>query len=209
MEFTCMACGRKHIRQERLVDEHIHCECGFDFYAFYNQGLSLTIPTDEIRNQPVARAFRRLIFSTGRCRDAEAEAADYGDYMGSTDYTGDTDCVDYTKYTALLQKADPLGLMEAGLERYQEETLGKLLLNCGDVVSICESLNKNRDVAVKNKGSYVDIIEMQRKVKKRQTIRLARPPVPFLTEDDRLKGWQKEVMEEDGKRNGYLFGDAG
>ena len=188
MEFTCVACGRKHIRRERLVDEHIHCECGFDFYAFYNQGLSLTIPTDEIMKQSVIKAFQRFIVSTGRCQDAQVEPTDY---------------------TYFLQKADPLGLMEVGLERYQAETLGKLLLNCGDVVSICESLNKNRDVTVKNKGNYVDIIEMQRKVKKRETFSFPGQPAAFLKEEGQLKDWQKEVMEEDAKRSGYLFGDAG
>ena len=188
MEFICMSCGRKHTRTERLVDEHIHCECGFDFYVFYNQGLSLTIPSDEIAGQSVIKAFQRFIISTGRCQDAQVETFDY---------------------TKFLQKADPLGLMEVGLERYQTETPGKRLLNCGDVVSICESLSKNRDVTVKNKGKYVDIIEMQRKVKRKESLPFYGQPIAYLNEEFQLKDWQKEVMEEDAKRSGYLLGDTG
>ena len=143
-----MACGRKHIRTDRLVDEHIHCECGFDFYAFYHQGLSVTIPSDDISNRVSAAAFRRFVISTGRCQDAKAEPV--------------------TDYISWLNKADPMMLMEKGLERYQETVIGKLLLNCGDVVSICESLKKHQDVLIKNKGMYIDIVEVSQKVKKKK-----------------------------------------
>ena len=113
------------------------------------------------------------------------------------------------EYTKVLKKADPLFLMEVGLERYQAETLGKRLLNCGDVVSICESISRNRDVAVKNKGSYVDIIEMQRTVKRREPLPVTGQPIVSLNGECQLKDWQKEVMEEDARQSGYLFGDAG
>ena len=188
MEFICMACGRKHIRTDRLVDEHIHCECGYSFYVFYNQGMLVTMPTDEITRQAVTKTFQRFVVSTGRCQDARVEPFDY---------------------TRFLQTADPLGLMEVGLERYQAETMGKCLLNCGDITSICDSLRNNRDVVVKNKGSHAEIIEMQRKVKGKRELPFSGEPISYLNEEYRLRDWQKEIMERDAARTGYLFGKPG
>ena len=188
MEFICMSCGRKHTREARLVDEHIHCSCGFDFYVFYNQGLTVILPSEEIMGRAATMAFRRFVTSTGRCLDAGVEPFDY---------------------TGFLKKADPLGLMEVGLERYQTEHFGKCLMNCGDVASVCESLHKNRDVVLKNKGNYIDIIEMQRKVKGKGDPPFAGEPIAYLNEEYKLKGWQKEIMERDQERTGFLFGDAG
>ena len=99
-----MSCGRKHTRNERLVDEHIHCSCGYSFYVFYNQGMLVVMPSDEIIRQTTIKAFQRFVVSTGRCQDVAVEPVDY---------------------TSFLQRADPLGLMEVGLERYQSETIGK------------------------------------------------------------------------------------
>ena len=148
MEFICMFCGKKHTRMEQLVDEHIHCNCGKDFYVFYNQGLVIAMPSEEITSNCVTRAFRNFVTSTGRCQDVRDEPVEYVSFMKNT---------------------NPLVLIEVGLERYQEETLGKRFMTCDDVVSICESLNKKRDVAIKDKGGYVDIIELHRKVKMRAT----------------------------------------
>lgn len=183
-----MSCGRKHIRNERLVDEHIHCSCGYSFYAFYNQGMMVMLPSDEITRQAATVAFQRFVVSTGRCQDAGVAAFDY---------------------TSFLKRADPLGLMEVGLERYQGERFGKCLMNCGDIASVCESLHKNKDVVLKNKGSHIDIIEMQRKVKARGDPPFSGEPIAYLNEEYQLKDWQKEIMERDQARTGYLFGDAG
>ena len=185
-----MSCGRKHIRAESLVDEHIHCSCGFDFYAFYSQGMTVMLPSADITRSAATKAFRRFVISTGRCQDAHVEPQ----------------VVDYTRF---LNTADPLGLMEVGLERYQAETLGKCLLNCGDIASICESLGKNRDVMIKNKGNYAEVIEMRRKVKDRADPPFAGEPIAYLNEESNLRPWQQEIMERDAARTGYLFGDTG
>jgi len=34
---------------------------------------------------------------------------------------------------------------------------------------VCESLKRNKDLLLKNRGSYIDIIEMQRKVKEKES----------------------------------------
>ena len=183
-----MSCGRKHTRNERLVDEHIHCSCGYSFYAFYNQGMMVMLPSDEITRQAATKAFQRFVVSTGRCQDARVEPFDY---------------------TNFLQRADPLGLIQVGLERYQAERYRKCPLNCGDIASICESLHKSKDAVLKNKGNYIDIIEMQRKVKGKEDPPFSGEPIAYLNEEYQLKGWQKEIMERDQARTGYLFGDAG
>ncbi len=183
-----MSCGRKHIRTERLVDEHIHCECGYRFYVFYCCGMMVTVPSNDIASIEAIQAFRRFVISTGRCMDAKV------------------DPIDYTRF---LRKSDPLGLMEVGLERYQAEKYGKCLLNCTDVASACDSLFKNRDVVLKNKGSYIDIIEMQRKVKGKGDPPFSGEPIAYLNEEFKLRDWQKEIMERDAARTGYLFGEPG
>ena len=188
MEFICMSCGQKHIRTERLVDEHIQCECGYRFYVFYNQGMTVIMPSEEITRQGTTKAFQRFVVSTGRCQDAKVDAFDYSSF---------------------LQRADPLGLMEVGLERYQAEKMGRCLLNCGDVASICESLDKNRDVMIKNKGNYAEVIEMRRKVKDRADPPFVGEPIAYLNEECALRPWQREIMERDAARTGYLFGDTG
>lgn len=186
MEFICMSCGRKHTREGSLVDEHIRCDCGYSFYAFYNQWMKVVLPSDDITSVAATRAFQRFVVSTGRCQDVRVEPV--------------------VDYTAFLQKADPMGLMEVGLERYQTEVLGKSLLNCGDVASICESLKKHQDVIVKNKGSHIDIVEVRQKVKEKPAV--VRELFPYLNGEYELKDWQKDIMKQNAERSGYLFGDA-
>ncbi len=188
MEFICSACGRKHIRTGQWVDEHIHCECGYDFYAFYHQGVVVTLPFNLIRKEAVAKAFRHLVASVNRSGNARTEA---------------DICTDF------LRKADPLGLIAVGMERYQAEVLGKSLLTCGDFTAICESLLNNKDLMLKNKGNYVDIIEFNRKMKKKEEPRFLEGPIQYLQDEYMLKDWQKEIMEENDARSGYLFGDTG
>ena len=108
-----------------------------------------------------------------------------------------------------LETANPEMLIAVGLDRYQNEVLGKGLMNCGDVVSICESLRKHQDVMVKNKGNCIQIVEIRRRVKDREDSPLAREPIAYLNGEYRLRDWQKEVLEADQARTGCLFGDAG
>lgn len=186
MEFICMSCGRKHTKEGALVDEHIRCECGYSFYAFYNQGMKMVVPSDDITNVAATRAFQRFVVSTGRCQDVRVEPM--------------------VDYTAFLKKADPMVLMEVGLERYQTEVLGESLLNCSDVASICESLKRHQDVIVKNKGNRIDIAELRQKTKEKPVVLQER--FPYLNGEYELKDWQKDIMRQNAERGGYLFGDA-
>ena len=62
---------------------------------------------------------------------------------------------------------------------------------------------------LKNRGSYIDIIEMQRKVKGKREPPFDGEPIAYLNEESRLNGWQKETMERDQGRTGTLFGNTG
>lgn len=188
MEFICTACGRKHIRTEPWVDEHIHCECGTDFYTFYHQSVQVILPFDMIRRPNMAKAFRHFIANMDQGGNNRTEADAFADF---------------------LRRADPLGLIAVGMERYQAEVLGKRLLTCGDFTAICDSLLNNKDLMLKNKGNYVDIIEFNRKMKKKEEPLFLEGPIQYLRNEYMLKDWQKEIMEEDAARSGYLFGDTG
>ncbi len=144
MEFNCMFCGRKHHRPDGWVDERFLCSCGHELFVFYNEGLTVVLPSDDIRSDAAIQAFRYFVISTGRCRDAATVRA---------------------SFAQLFQTSDPMGLMEVGLERFQYGTYGKCYLNCGDVASICESLKDHKDVMIRNKGISVDIYEMQQRKK--------------------------------------------
>lgn len=189
MKFECVYCGKTHIRTGELVDEHIRCSCGHRFYAFYHEGMKMTIPSKDVESLEAVLTFRQFLARTGRCRDAA------GAKGGPVDYT------------MILRRADPLGLMEIGLERYQDETFGKRIVNCGDIASLCESLNSDGhvDILIRNKGNYIDLIEMRGKKKARGDP----PAFPGWEGSGQLKDWQTEIMEQDAARNGLLFGDAG
>jgi len=69
----CPRCGKKHYCPTGVMDEHIKCGCGLHFYAFANKGLRIIMPTDEAGYEPIARALRRFVVSTGRCTDIPPE----------------------------------------------------------------------------------------------------------------------------------------
>ncbi len=100
---------------------------------------------------------------------------------------------------------DPLELIQMGLDLYQAETYGKRLLNCGDIISICEALGRNRDILLKNRGSYAEVVEMQKNRTGEDLAFFGRPGV-YRRPEEPLRDWQREIMEEDQARSGYLYG---
>ena len=118
------------------MDEHIACPCGYSFYAFGNIGMSIVMPSREIQNPSLARAFRKMIVSSGRCLDAEVvpEAVDY---------------------TAVLREASPDRLMDVALARLQEETYGNKILETKHVEVLCEELSKGHDVAIRSRKDRI------------------------------------------------------
>ncbi len=104
--------------------------------------------------------------------------------------------------------ADPLELIRVGLERYQAENFGRYLLNCGDIISICEALGRNRDVLLKNRGNYAEIIETRGQGAQGEKVAFFGMPTASGGEAYPLKNWQREIMERDQARSGYLYGKA-
>ena len=198
MEFTCAACGKRHAWKGTGVDGFIHCDCGFRFYVFCHQGMTFTIPAEEIGNESLKEMFRRFVVTTGRCQDASVNRP-----AGVLD---------------LLKKIDPLALLEIALERVQQETFGNQIMNAGDVEIILEILNQKKDAVVKGQKGYVSIQEVKARHSRREAVHFlqmledenaAMPngPAACLHEDPRRQ-WQADVMERDAARSGYLFGDV-
>lgn len=201
MEFTCPACGSRHIRREHLVDEYIHCNCGLDLYVFYNEGMTFTIPAKEMTRESFRQSFRRLVIDTGRCPGAHVEPV-------------------AVNYMEMLRRIDSLVLMEISLEKYQEETIGKQVLHCGDIETILEIINEpGKDALVKGTEEGAVVKEQKTRVPKKQKqdyIRLVEDGLAALSngqmtylEDRPLKQWQVDIMKQDAARTGLLFGDAG
>ncbi len=106
------------------------------------------------------------------------------------------------------KNTDPLEMIQAGLDLYQARNFGKRLVNCGDIIAICEALGRNQDVLVKNRGSYAELIEMQPDGADRDAVSFFRRQAPGPREDYQLKNWQMEIMERDQARSGCLYGTA-
>jgi len=189
MEFRCTICGRKHVREGTLIDEHFACECGHEIYVFYNEGMLVVMPYNDFIRYQAVQAFRFFVVSTGRCRDARVTLQDFSDFLNTV---------------------DPLALIQVGMERYQKMAkLKKCYMNSGDIAIICKNLKRNRDMIIKIKGDHVDIDVIQSTNKEREVLPFIKEPIAYLNEEYALKGWQKEIMEEDAARTGYLFGDIG
>ena len=197
MEFMCAACGKRHIRPAIKVDEFVRCECGLTFYAFYREGMSFTIPVNELRDE-VIQLFQNLVLSTGRCAGAKASKI--------------------STLRELLKNVDSLALIELGLERYQMETFDNRQMNAGDVACILEIINEKMDALVKGQDGYVSIMEQKPRRHKGEPVDylhllddeyavMPNNPMMFLQEPP-LRPWQEDIMEQDAERTGYLFGDV-
>ncbi len=197
MEFTCAACGRQHVRSSDQIDEFIRCECGLTFYAFYKQGMMFALPVTELSDAVIKR-FQSLVFSTGRCAGA----------MASKPPT----------LREVLRNVDSMALIELGMERYQMETFGNQIMNAGDIESVLEIINEKKDALVKRQDGYVNIMEQKLKKHKKEQDDYLRAlndeyaimpngQMMFMQEQP-LRQWQMDIMEQDAKRTGYLFGDV-
>ncbi len=106
-----------------------------------------------------------------------------------------------------LKNAEALEMIQAGMERYQLLNYGKCLLNCGDIAAICESLAQGRDILLKSRGNYAELVETGRAAAAGENVSwLSRAAAP--QNEYQLKGWQREIMEQDQARTGYAWGNA-
>ncbi len=196
--FVCPCCHRRYDYEQRVVDEVINCGCGFVFYVFGHQGLTIQLPEEEA-NEAVCEALRRLVRTTGRFPDAPSPGRRKG-------------------FAAEIGMIPPLALIEMGLQRMQTASFGGQILHSGDVESILEILNEKKDALVKRQNGYVTVMEQKVRNRKKGEVdylRLMEEGFGYDPEgpgeappEESLRPWQMEIMEEDQARTGYLFGDV-
>ena len=148
-EVFCPQCHRAHYSGYAVMDEYINCECGSRFYAFSCSGLKITMPQDEAGYEPIARAMRRFVVTTGRCSDIPPEL--YQDENGQY-YFG-----------APKKEEDVEAELEQALEQFQMETFGEIILSKDVIYAICESFQDGHDVELRKQKKRVDIIKLIRK----------------------------------------------
>ena len=148
-EVICPKCRRAHFSTYPIMDEYIACECGFRFYAFSDSGLKITMPQEEAGYEPIARAMRRFVVSTGRCSDIPPEL--YQDENGQY-YFG-----------VAAREADIEEALEQALDQFQMEYFGEAFLTKDAIYSICESFQDGHDVELRKQKKRVDVIKLIKK----------------------------------------------
>lgn len=137
----CPACQRQHLRASALVDEFIDCDCGHRFYAFICGDLRITMPQEEACCEPIARAMRCFVVSTGRCTDIPRR-------LLSEDAPEDR----------FIDEA-----LEKLLAEYQADAFGECFIPKEILDSVCESLIQGHDVELKKQKTRVEVIELTKK----------------------------------------------
>ncbi|MBO5570185.1 MAG: hypothetical protein J6A79_14795 [Clostridia bacterium] len=157
----CPKCRKVHFSETAPVDEYIDCECGFSFYAFVDHGLRIIMTADEAGYEPVARAMRRFVISTGRCQDIPYEL--YCPLEGDD------------LYEMKVQERDLDGELMEILEEYQMSAFGECFLTKDVIDAVCETFQKGNDVELENHQDKVKVKEMKvRNVPKQKTQHHAR-----------------------------------
>ena len=110
-------------------------------------------------------------------------------------------------------------LLEIALQKMQEEDFGVTLLHCNDIESILEILHEDKDAVVKELKGYVSVKELKsRNHRKSETdyLQLMENTLAAVQENETvcreeipLKQWQIDIMEENARRTGLLFGESG
>ncbi|MCR5540682.1 MAG: hypothetical protein K6F71_07680 [Ruminococcus sp.] len=138
----CPRCNKIHRIDGDIVDEIIHCSCGFEFYAFAVGDFRIVMSKTEACSEPIVRSMRRFVVSTGRCPDIPPELYDdvYND--------------DFLEMEESLAKS---------LEEHQLESFGNVYFTKDLLDSICESFSNGKDVELKKKKDSIDIIELKKK----------------------------------------------
>ncbi len=137
----CPRCGKRHYSDGAIFDDRVSCSCGFDFYAFAADDLRIIMPWAEAKYEPILRAMRKLVVTTGRCTDIPPEL--YEDY-GSN----------YPDLEVTLDRA---------LKEHQTDAFGTCYISAEQLDLICEILEKNYDVELKCKKGHLEIRESRMK----------------------------------------------
>ncbi len=161
----CPRCRREHFSPYLVMDEYVNCECGFRFYAFADRGLNIIMTPEEVGYEPVARAMRRFIVSTGRCTDIPPSL--YLEPSGSVEYD------------VSVEEKDLDTVLEETLEEYQATVFGQCYLTRELICSIYDSFESGHDVELKKQKDRVDVIELKKKKIADQSIRQHARPLAY------------------------------
>ncbi len=148
-EIVCPRCHKVHRSGYAIMDEYVTCECGFQFYAFSDSGLRIIMPQNEAGYEPIARAMRRFVVTTGRCQDIPPEL--YQEENGQL-------------YIGAIKKAmDVEDELERVLEEFQREMFGEVFLSKDVIFSVCESFQDGHDVELRKQKKRIDVIKLIKK----------------------------------------------
>lgn len=142
----CPKCHKEHFSAYALIDEYINCDCGFSFYAFADRGLRIMMTPEEAGFEPIARAMRRFVVATGRCRDIDPRLLE------------DTEQIPKVE----MQERNLDEEVAQLLEEYQLAAFGECYITRELIDSICKAFGHDADVVLKKQKDGIDISEMKK-----------------------------------------------
>lgn len=137
----CPRCGKRHHSDGAIFDDRVSCSCGFEFFAFAADDLRIIIPWAEVKYEPILRAMRKMVVTTGRCTDIPPEL--YEDCGGC-----------YPDLEETLNRA---------LNEYQTDAFGTCYISAEQLDLICGILVNNNDVELRCKKGHLEIRESRMK----------------------------------------------
>ena len=135
----CPRCGKEHRFDGSIFDDIVNCSCGFDFYTFAADDLRIIMPWAEARCEPIVRAMRKLVVTTGRCTDIPPELYDNTEIPMLDD------------------------ILDKALGEHQMENFGTCYISEDVLDAICESLSTGEDIELKWTGDHLKILELKKK----------------------------------------------
>ena len=60
LKFLCPMCSRKYEREGKVVQDHVICSCGFDFWVYVRQGMCITAPWGDRRTLMLVDTLERM-----------------------------------------------------------------------------------------------------------------------------------------------------
>ena len=139
----CPKCHKEHFSADTYMDEYISCECGLDFYAFSDSGLIIMMSPREAGYEPIARAMRRFVVSTGRCQDIDPRLLEGGSEV-------------------VMQERDLDDQLAEILEEYQLAAFGECYITKEVIDSVCQRFERNVDVVMKKQKDGIDVSDLRR-----------------------------------------------
>ena len=142
---NCPMCQRE-LMKATCVDTFLECRCGYRFYSFQDRGMWITLPGEEARYEPIARAMRRLVVATGRGSDIPPEL-----YLD-----------EIPEQTSPAYNEDDIeARLDEALRAYCEIAYGQNYLGVQEIEMIFQALENGKDVMLKRKKDSVCVLQLE------------------------------------------------